>query len=60
MNSNNKKNYVYWMFAIFGAIALNIVLFFLIFRFREFGGSHRKDNWHSKAYDLWRGYSISP
>lgn len=38
MNSNNKKNYVYWMFAIFGAIALNIVLFFLIFRFREFGG----------------------
>jgi len=31
MNSNNKKNYIYWMFAIFGAIALNVALFFLIF-----------------------------
>ncbi len=38
MNSNNKKNYIYWMFAIFGAIALNVALFFLIFRFKEFGG----------------------
>ena len=26
------------MFAIFGAIALNVALFFLIFRFKEFGG----------------------
>lgn len=38
MNSNNKKNYIYWMFAIFGAIALNVALFFLIFRFKKFGG----------------------
>ncbi|MGI6265611.1 MAG: AI-2E family transporter [Candidatus Metalachnospira sp.] len=38
MNSNNKKIYIYWMFAIFGAIALNVALFFLIFRFKEFGG----------------------
>ena len=38
MNSNNKKNYIYWMFAIFGAIALNVAIFFLIFRFKEFGG----------------------
>lgn len=38
MNSNNKKNYIYWMFSIFGAIALNVALFFLIFRFKEFGG----------------------
>ena len=38
MNSNNKKNYIYWMFAIFGAIALNVALYFLIFRFKEFGG----------------------
>ena len=38
MNSNNKKIYIYWMFAIFGAIAINVALFFLIFRFKEFGG----------------------
>lgn len=36
MDSNGKKHYIYWMFAIFGAVTMSILLFFVIYRYNEF------------------------
>lgn len=36
MDSNGKKHYIYWMFAIFGAVTMSIVLFFVIYRYSQF------------------------
>lgn len=39
MNSNGKKHYIYWMFTIFGAVTMSILLFFVIYRYNEFSDS---------------------
>ena len=42
MDSRGKKHYIYWMFAIFGAVTMSILLFFIIYRYREFSDSIAK------------------
>jgi len=38
LDDKKKKPYLSWMLTIFGAIALSIIFFFIIFKFEEFGG----------------------
>ncbi len=42
MDSKGKKHYIYWMFAIFGAVTMSILLFFIIYRYSEFSDSIAK------------------
>lgn len=42
MDSNGKKHYIYWMFAIFGAVTMSIMLFFVIYRYNEFSDAIAK------------------
>lgn len=42
MDSRGKKHYIYWMFAIFGAVTMSILLFFIIYRYSEFSDSIAK------------------
>ena len=42
MDSKGKKHYIYWMFAIFCAVTMSILLFFIIYRYSEFSDSIAK------------------